>query len=147
MWHVWKTQKPMKPEPGHLLWHQNRAEGGGVTPAIEPPHGFAEHSGWRPTNQSLTSAVESRTEYKKKKKKKKKKKPKASSRRTGTHLNSFFHHLLFCAIFFFTAMKMKKNPKIQTSGTRAEPVSVCVSPLLFMGQKQNHTNGPGGAAP
>ena len=29
MWHVWKTQKPMKPEPGHLLWHQNRAEGGG----------------------------------------------------------------------------------------------------------------------
>lgn len=29
MWHVWKTQKPMKPEPGHLLWHQNLTEGGG----------------------------------------------------------------------------------------------------------------------
>lgn len=29
MWHVWKTQKAVKQEPRHLLWHRNPEEGAG----------------------------------------------------------------------------------------------------------------------
>ena len=107
---MWRVKDPKS--------HETRAQtpalapgfcgGRGVISVILPPHGFVEHSRWRPTNQSFTFAVESKT------KKKKKKKPQPSSCWTGTDLNSPSITCYFLLFYFFTATKMnnQKDPDI-----------------------------------
>lgn len=49
----------------------------------------------------------------------------------------FFPHLLFLLFYFLIATKTK-NQKIQTFGVSAEPISVCVSPVIYGTETEPH---------
>lgn len=142
MWHVWKTQKPWNQRPRHLLWHWDPEEREGVISVFQS---FFHHMVLRNTPdddpQTRTFAVESRTKGVKKK----------SITKQWLDWNSleFFFSSITCyfllVFFFFTATKTN-NQKTQTSGTRAEPVTVCISPFIYGTETEPH-KWAGGSCP
>lgn len=129
MWHVWKP------------WNQSPDTCFGTgTPRREGGRGsfqsFFHHMVlWNtpdddPQTRALLFVVESRTEGEKKS---------YNQAVVGLELIWIFssitcYSLLF---FFFTAMKTN-NQKTQTSGTRAEPVMVCISPFIYGTETEPH---------
>ena len=136
-----RPKKAMKPEPRHLLWHQHLAErgregGGGVISVIPSPHGFVEHSRWRPTNQSFTLPVDSSRNH----------------AAFGLELEiSLPSPVIFFAILFLHSHENEQTKKTQTSGTGAEPASVCISHFIYGTDAEPHEwaggGGGGRAAP
>lgn len=126
----------MKPEPRHLLWHRSLVEGGGLISVTTWFCGTLQMTTHKP-ELYFCSGVQNR---------RKKKKAVTKQLLDWNSSEFFFHHLLFFAILFLNS---HENGGLERPRHLVpEPSSFqSVFPLLFMGQKQNHTNGPVGAAP
>lgn len=128
MWRVKDQKKSWNQNPDTCFDTRNLHREGVISVSL-PPHGFAEPSRWRPTNQSFTFAVQSQNQ--------RKKEVIAKQLLDWNSFDIFFHHLLFLLFYFLMATKMK-NPKIQAFGTRPEPILVWFPPFIYGTETEPH---------